>query len=307
MGMTNTVMARVQDSRIFDIARGVEFRWLIVYFNLTGNTHFSNPVATLPLTSTAIGVGILSPTVTLICYAVDAHLRGKGSLDPTTAFTAIATISLVTTPANSLLGAFPVFASIYGCATRIQNYLLKPSRDDRRILLEPHSGVSATNGDGHASGLNNSERTIKVNLAVLIEDVVLRPASAADICLDGLSVQMRKGSLNVICGAVGTGKTTLARAILGDVTPDSGLVSVSTKRIGYCAQKPWLINASIKTMICGPAGETEADEEWYKTVIHACGLDEDIKQLNDGWESEAVGSRGATLSGGQRQRVVCES
>jgi ABC-type bacteriocin/lantibiotic exporter with double-glycine peptidase domain len=103
---------------------------------------------------------------------------------------------------------------------------------------------------------------------------------------------------------MGTGKTTLARAILGDVTPDSGSIFVSTKSIGYCAQKPWLINASIKTIVCGPAGATEVDGEWYKTVIRACGLEEDIEQLSCG-DLEAIGSRGTTLSGGQRQRVVC--
>lgn len=56
-------------------------------------------------------------------------------------------------------------------------------------------------------------------------------------------------------------------------------------------------------MVCGLAGETEIDEEWYRTVIHACGLEEDIAQLSGG-DSESVGSRGATLSGGQRQRVA---
>lgn len=244
--------------------------------------------------------------MSLIFYAVDARLRGKDSLDPTTAFTSIAIITLVTTPANMLLAVFPQFGSVYGCATRIQKYLLEPSRDDKRILVEPYSGVSGPSGNGHAdeNGVNG-KTTIDESLAVIIEDVVLRPAAAADICLDGLSVQLKKGSLNVICGAVGTGKTTLARAILGDVTPDFGSISVSTKRIGYCAQKPWLINASIKTMVCGPAGETGIDEEWYKTVIRTCGLEEDIEQLSGG-DLEAVGSRGATLSGGQRQRVVCE-
>jgi ATP-binding cassette subfamily C (CFTR/MRP) protein 1 len=259
-----------------------------------------------PLTTAANGVEILAPVMTLICYALDAHLRGKDSLDPTTAFTSIAIITLVTMPANMLLALFPQFATVYGCAIRIQKYLLEPSRDDERILLEAHSSVSDSNGNLN-TGKNgvNGKVTVDKSLAVIIENVTLRPAAAADICLNSLSVQLKKGSLNVICGAVGTGKTTLARAILGDVTPDSGSISVSTKLIGYCAQKPWLINDSIKTMVCGPAGETEVDEVWYKTVIRACGLEEDIEQLSGG-DSEAVGSRGATLSGGQRQRVVCK-
>lgn len=242
----------------------------------------------------------------MIFYAVDAYLRGKGSLDPNTAFTSIAIINLVTTPANQLLAIFPQSASVYACAGRIQKYLLEPSREDKRSLLESHLAVPASNenGNGGENGVNRKP-THHNPPAVVIEDAVLRPATSADICLNDLSVKLTKGSVNLICGAVGAGKTTLARAILGDVTPDSGSISVSTKRIGYCAQKPWLINASIKTMICGSAGEQDVDESWYRTVVHACGLEEDIEQLSGG-DSEPVGSRGATLSGGQRQRVVCQ-
>lgn len=257
------------------------------------------------LTTLANGIEILAPVMTLIFYAIDAHIRGNDSLDPTTVFTSVAIITLVTTPANRLFEAFPHFASLYGCASRIQSYLLEPSRVDKRVLLEPHSSFSFSSTSRHADeNGTNGKSTGDHSLAVVIEDVVLRPTAAADICLDGLSAKLNKGSLTIICGAVGAGKTTLARAILGDITPDTGSISVSTKRIGYCAQKPWLINANIKTLVCGPAETTEVDEEWYNTVIHACGLQEDIEQLSGG-DTEAVGSRGAALSGGQRQRVVC--
>ena len=241
--------------------------------------------------------------MTLILYAADAHLRGKGSLDPSTAFTSIAVITLVTTPANNLLALYPQFASVYASALRIQKYLLEPSREDNRILLDPQSKVSNSNGDRLTSENRLEDTPFDRSLAVIIEDVVLRPATEADVCLNGISMQLKKGSLNVICGAVGTGKTTLARAILGDVEPDKGSISVSTKRIGYCAQKPWLINTSVRTMVCGLTEDVGIDEDWYETVIRACGLEEDIEQLGGG-DSKSVGSRGATLSGGQRQRVV---
>jgi ATP-binding cassette subfamily C (CFTR/MRP) protein 1 len=169
--------------------------------------------------------------VTLIFYAVDAHLRGKDSLDPSTAFTSIAIITLVTAPANSLLALFPQFASVYSSALRIQKYLLEPSRDDKRKLLGPHPCMAASNGNGHNDENGVNSKPFDKSLAVVIEDVVLRPAPEADVCLNGLNLQLKKGTLNVICGVVGAGKTTLARAILGDVAPDRGLISVSTKRI----------------------------------------------------------------------------
>lgn len=234
---------------------------------------------------------------------MDAHFRGKDSLDPAKIFTSIAIITLVTTPANMILSLFPQFASVYGCAARIQSYLLEPSRDDRRFILEPASSLLVQSSDSQNGSNGNAKPTLDKTMAIIIDDVVLRPATTADICLDGVGAQLKKGSLNIICGAVGTGKTTLARAILGDITPDSGSVCVSTKRIGYCAQKPWLINASIKMNICSSVEATDIDDEWYQTVVNACGLREDIEQFTGG-DSESVGSQGATLSGGQRQRLV---
>ncbi|KAK9424895.1 putative ABC transporter [Seiridium unicorne] len=248
------------------------------------------------------GIVMLAPAVTLTFYAADAYLRGKESLDPTTAFTTIAIITLVTTPPNILLALFPQVAAVYGCASRVQNYLLEPSRDDKRGLLTPNSRPSGSIGNGQTNvNLLDRQPAVDKSPAVILVDVVIRPAVTADICLDRISVQLNRGSLCIICGAVGTGKTTLARAILGDITPDYGSISVSTKLIGYCAQKPWLINDNIKTTICG--GERLIDEEWYHTVTHACGLQEDIEQLS-GKDFNVVGSRGVTLSGGQRQRVA---
>lgn len=174
---------------------------------------------------------------------------------------------------------------------------MEPSREDKRILVEPRNGETTENG---ADSQDSSKKT---NIAISLDNVSLKPAASAKTCLEDINIEIAQGSLNVVCGAVGTGKTTLARAMLGDVPPEKGTITVSTKRIGYCAQKPWLINASIKKIICGPIPDSDIDEEWYNTVVHACGLVEDIEHFNKG-DKATVGSRGVTLSGGQRQRVV---
>lgn len=116
---------------------------------------------------------------------------------------------------------------------------------------------------------------------------------------------MKKGSLAIVAGPVGSGKTTILKAILGELPFQSGTVFISSKRISYCSQNPWLLNTSIKKNILGLFDE-EIDEEWYRTVIHACCLDEDINQWPHGDQS-VIGSKGLTLSGDQRQRVVSYS
>ena len=66
-------------------------------------------------------------------YAVQAYLRGIGSLTVTQAFTSLALITLLSTPASRLLGAFPVVMASNGSIERIQTFLLIPLRNDARL------------------------------------------------------------------------------------------------------------------------------------------------------------------------------
>ena len=147
-------------------------------------------------------------------------------------------------------------------------------------------------------------KPINPDAAIALNDVNVFPSCRATAAaLDGISFTAEKGSLIIVTGPVGSGKTTLLRAILGELPFQSGMISVSSKRISYCSQNPWLLNTSIRENVLGLPDE-EVDERWYNTVIHACCLDEDIRQWPHGDQS-VVGSKGLTLSGGQRQRVVC--
>lgn len=239
----------------------------------------------------------------MVFYALNAQLNGQEALDPAKAFTSVAIISLVTTPANNLLAFFPQFGESLGVARRIQGYLLEPDREDKRILIESPLVGRVANGNTRDSEHDGDHAANDTTLSVALDGVSLRPAATASLCLTDITINMVRGSLNVICGAVGTGKTTLARAVLGDVPAENGSISVSSRRIGYCAQKPWLTNASIRSIITGPISETNLDKEWYNTVIDSCGLVEDIEHFSNR-DTAAIGSRGVTLSGGQRQRVV---
>lgn len=74
----------------------------------------------------------------------------------------------------------------------------------------------------------------------------------------------------------------------------------SNDSIAYCAQTPWLVNKSIQKNILGTS---LYDGPWYKTVLSACALFEDLKNYPAG-DRTLVGSKGITLSGGQKQRIV---
>lgn len=64
--------------------------------------------------------------------------------------------------------------------------------------------------------------------------------------LSDISFSARKGELNCIVGRVGSGKSSLLQAILGDLHKVHGEVSVRGT-IAYVAQNAWIMNASVSS------------------------------------------------------------
>uniref|UniRef100_A0A8D3AKW7 ATP-binding cassette sub-family C member 5 n=1 Tax=Scophthalmus maximus TaxID=52904 RepID=A0A8D3AKW7_SCOMX len=107
-----------------------------------------------------------------------------------------------------------------------------------------------------------------------------------------------KGSLVGICGGVGSGKSSLLSALLGQMTLLEGNVAASGG-FAYVSQQAWILNDSLKeNILFGNVYE----QEKYHTVLEACCLLPDLAELPYGDMTE-IGERGANLSGGQRQRV----
>ncbi|RMX50857.1 hypothetical protein pdam_00017257 [Pocillopora damicornis] len=69
--------------------------------------------------------------------------------------------------------------------------------------------------------------------------------------------------------------------------------------IAYVAQQAWIMNATVKENIL--LGKPYNDSR-YKTARFACSLEQDLKILPNGDETE-IGERGINLSGGQKQRI----
>ncbi|XP_029296884.1 multidrug resistance-associated protein 5 [Cottoperca gobio] len=116
--------------------------------------------------------------------------------------------------------------------------------------------------------------------------------------LHRIDLRIKRGSLVGICGGVGTGKSSLLSALLGQMTLLEGNVAVSGG-FAYVAQQAWILNESLKENIL--FGE-EYDPDKYNDVLEACCLYSDLAELPYGDMTE-IGERGSNLSGGQRQRV----
>uniref|UniRef100_A0A8C6TD02 Si:ch211-221f10.2 n=1 Tax=Neogobius melanostomus TaxID=47308 RepID=A0A8C6TD02_9GOBI len=101
-----------------------------------------------------------------------------------------------------------------------------------------------------------------------------------------------------ICGGVGSGKSSLLTALLGQMTLLEGNVAVSGG-FAYVSQQAWILNHSLKENILFG---NEFEPQKYNNILEVCCLLPDLAELPYGDMTE-IGERGANLSGGQRQRV----
>jgi ATP-binding cassette subfamily C (CFTR/MRP) protein 1 len=226
----------------------------------------------------------------LVLFAIIAKSRGDGSLDVSTAFTTIAVLTMVTRPANMLMTIWPRATACMANFERIQRYLLDSTRQDNRLDIKNsvlETPPSETQDD-------NSRYALVAN------QISVQYASSLQPILQDINFKVEAGSFWILSGRVGSGKTTLAQILLGEVTPSSGSMAVSTRCIAWCSQIPWLPSLRIKEVICG---DSDFDPSWYEIVVYACALEQDLDRLPHRDET-LIGSRGVKLSGGQRQRVV---
>jgi len=116
--------------------------------------------------------------------------------------------------------------------------------------------------------------------------------------LRDINIHIKRGSLTAIVGTVGSGKSSLVNAIIGEMKREEGKI-IHGGSFSYCSQQAWIQNATVKDNIL--FGK-EYNEDMYDKVIDCCCLTHDLEIFQDGDMTE-IGERGITLSGGQKQRI----
>ncbi|WVQ74599.1 hypothetical protein IAR50_004200 [Cryptococcus sp. DSM 104548] len=113
-----------------------------------------------------------------------------------------------------------------------------------------------------------------------------------------------KGKVNLITGPTGSGKSSLLKALIGELhfhQRDGAFYNLPREGgVSYAAQESWCSADSVRdNILFGSA----FDQSRYEKVVRACGLETDMKLFEDGDETE-VGEKGITLSGGQKARIT---
>nr|RBQ90592.1 hypothetical protein FVER53263_09941 [Fusarium verticillioides] len=281
-GMTQPIESCVQRLRVREIEIGGRWRMLLAA---------AATVSQVPMT--------LSPVIT---FAVATK-----TLDTTSIFVSISYLTLLASPLMILFQKIPQFLGALTCLQRVQSYLERDPRFEYRRLdprmmsatcvasISPSPSISGTS----ITGIEMETLPGKGAPRVVIKDGSFGYLENVTV-IKHVNMTIPSSYLTAIVGPVASGKSTLCKAILGEVPFATGSTAVlGSTVIGYCDQQPFLTNISIRDNIIG---NSHFDDKRYSSVIHATMLDRDIANLPQG-DSTVIGSGGIALSGGQRQRV----
>lgn len=144
-----------------------------------------------------------------------------------------------------------------------------------------------------------------------VENVIATAPNSSIAILRGVTFGLQPGEVLAVVGPSASGKTTLARALVGLWPSAGGKVRLDGAdvytwdkaelgpHIGYLPQGVELFDGTLAENI---ARFGTLEPQKVEAAARAVGLHELIMGLPDGYETQ-VGREGAILSGGQRQRV----
>ncbi|XP_058453715.1 multidrug resistance-associated protein 1-like isoform X1 [Malaya genurostris] len=212
--------------------------------------------------------------VTLVSFAVYVLMDEQNHLDPQIAFVSLALFNILRFP----LGWLPMLVTFsmqaWVSIKRINKFM-------NSVELDP-SNVTHDKSDQ----------------ALSIKDGTFSWGDETPT-LKNIHMSLRRGQLSAIVGGVGTGKSSLISALLGEMEKLSGSVNTDGS-IAYVPQQAWIQNASLReNIIFGKP----FDLRKYDKVIECCALKPDLEMLPAGDATE-IGEKGINLSGGQKQRVA---
>jgi ABC-type bacteriocin/lantibiotic exporter with double-glycine peptidase domain len=214
------------------------------------------------------------PAVLAVAGALFWTKRDK-TISSSEIFTILAVIALLDGPMDTIIMALPAISNAVASFPRIQKFLCLEEHHDHRSITANDTSMKLT-------------------------DVSITGASSEKPILKNINMRIEPGSVVMISGPVGCGKTTLLKALIGEVPLQTGAIESALSLVAYADQVAWLENTTLRENIC----HGDQDETWYRQVLNACALDQDIEALPLG-DQTVLGNRATNISGGQKQRIVC--
>ncbi|KAL4080959.1 ABC transporter [Scleroderma citrinum] len=247
----------------------------------------------------------LASVVVFITYALLGH-----PIDAATIFSSLTLLQLLRVPFIQLPTAI---SSVFDAATACERLydVFDAEISDQTLIQNTNLGV-AVKVEGASFSWDTPSAQARGNKKGKSDKDTPRPSSSALQKVDDaanifqikhLDMEIPRGKLVAIVGAVGVGKTSLLQGLIGEMQRTAGTVEFCGT-VSYCAQSAWIQNATIRENIC--FGRPFEEERYWRAVRDAC-LEADLLILPN-YDLTKVGERGITLSGGQKQRInICRA
>ncbi|KAF5532006.1 multidrug resistance-associated 1 [Fusarium phyllophilum] len=295
LGLTDVLNNMVQSLRVNELDLSKKFRKLMCWRVFFQNT-----------------MEAIAPLATFATYVVISQETGN-PLSTASAYTSLSLIYLLSSPMSTLIRTIPGMKASLACFDRMQGFLLSDSCKDHRLPLSVRDSTTQQEsrnfgrrsfGQDRASiellDCSNEPSVAIGQPLMIVSDASFGWTKAEAPVLNNISFPVRKSHFTFVIGSVGSGKSTLMKALLGELQPSKGFVYTDAQRIAFVDQKPWIQNLTIRQNILGIS---TYHKDWYDRVVHACGLEQDIVEMPDK-DATKAGSGGVSLSGGQNQRLA---
>ncbi|CAN8006110.1 unnamed protein product [Ixodes hexagonus] len=219
--------------------------------------------------------GVAPHVAALASFATFLMVSPNNHLTPSIAFASFSLFMLLRFPMGILPDVISRLVRFVVSLGRLSKFLSEPELDEHTVGGSPALGKSMT-----------------------LEQATFAWSNQDSPVLKDINLHVTKGSLVAVVGSVGSGKSSLLSAILGNLEKISGSVDIQG-RLAYVPQQSWIQNATVKGNIIFT---NAVDEERYERVVDACALRPDIEMLPGG-ENTEIGEKGINLSGGQKLRL----
>ncbi|GCB75002.1 hypothetical protein scyTo_0019708 [Scyliorhinus torazame] len=213
--------------------------------------------------------------VTLTSFAVYLAVDPKNVLDAEKAFTSISLFNIMRFPLMMLPMLISSLVQAGVSCKRLEKFLGGENLDTSAIRQDPSYESAVSFSDATFSWNKNENPTIK-----------------------NVTLDIKQGSLVAVVGSVGSGKSSLISALLGEMENVKGFINIKGS-FAYVPQQAWIQNDTLQDNILFGL---EREESRYQEVLEACALLPDLELLPAGDQTE-IGEKGINLSGGQKQRV----
>ena len=164
---------------------------------------------------------MISPVVAFVLFQVVAKQTGQ-VLDATKLFAALSLVILLAQPLFWMLEVVMDMVSALAAFERIQKFLSQPVRPEWRELVD--DDARETEDDGNYIEVKNASFSWQSDVPVL----------------ENINFAVKKGQMTMLVGNVASGKTTLLKGLLSEVTHITGTVKVKNARSSWCDQSPWI-------------------------------------------------------------------